>query len=70
MAPPVNAPVPVRSGEPSGLMQPVNTTAEVANVKVKLCSFISCKLNQSDTQYCLDIQRNSTSHGKVSATLF
>src|ERR1017187_2563252 len=37
---PIKAPLPVLFCVPSGFTQPVNTTAEAANAKVKTCSFI------------------------------
>jgi hypothetical protein len=39
-APPIKAPLPVLSGEPSGLTQPVQTTAEVAKIKLTAGNFI------------------------------
>jgi hypothetical protein len=38
---PIKAPLAVLSGSPFGDTQPVNPTAETANDKVKICSFIN-----------------------------
>jgi hypothetical protein len=43
-APPINAPEPVLFCEPSGLTQPVKTTAEAAIAKIKGCCFMFKKV--------------------------